>query len=120
MAYIPAVIAIFLPYTFAPLWWSIIVILSFAFGVFFCAFKNQLINGKTWGLRHSLKVFKKKFLFHNITLFFLSVFIFLPLLLLEKNQLSNTNSLALITAIIISFKLFRIEIEDNKAEKTRV
>jgi len=120
IAFIPAVLVIVLPYEFAPLWWSIIVTLSFIFGVWFCAFHNQLMKEKEGNLRHSLKVFKKTFFFYNITLFFLTVFMFLPLLLLERNQLSFANSLALITAIIISLKLFRIEIVNNKAQKNGV
>ncbi len=118
MIYTPSVIAILIPYEFVSLWWNIIVILSFMLGVLFCAFKKQLLNENMLGARHNMKIFKINFLFYNITLFFISIFIFIPLLLLERNQLSLANSLALLTAIIVSFKLFRIEAAKNNKEKT--
>ncbi|MFW5872851.1 MAG: hypothetical protein ACOCVN_02580 [bacterium] len=117
MIYTPSIIVILIPYEFASLWWSIIVILSFILGVVFCALKKQLLNKKMLDSRHNLKIFKINFIFYNITLFFISVFIFIPLLLLESNQLSFANSLALLTAIIVSFKLFRIETAKNNKEK---
>lgn len=118
MIYTPSIIVILIPYEFASLWWSIIVILSFMLGVVFCALKKQLLNKKMLDSRHNLKIFKINFIFYNITSFFISVFIFIPLLLLERNQLSLANSLALLTAIIVSFKLFRIETAKNNKEKT--
>lgn len=109
----PAVAVMFLPRDFNPVWWGILVVISFVCCVSFCAFGNSFIlRTQKKPFTQKLNLFNKTILFYNLGALFGSA-IPIVLLITEKNDLSIANTLALLSIIIIFFRIFRIEIIEN-------
>lgn len=109
----PTVAVILLPRDFNPVWWNILVIISFISCVVFCAFGNSFIlRAQKKSINAKLKFFNKTILFYNLAAL-LGPSIPIALLITEKNALSTANTIALLTTTILLFRIFRIEIVEN-------
>jgi hypothetical protein len=110
LAYVPVVFVFLLPRSYNSLWWNIFVIISFVSCVLFCAFGNAYLLKAQKHFTSKVKLFNRIIIFYLLGAFLITP-VFMLFLIETKNVLSNANTIAIITAIIISFKIFRIDIK---------
>lgn len=112
----PIVAVFFLPRDFNPVWWNILVVISFISCVVFCAFGNSFIlKAQKKSFTPKLNLFNKTILFYNLPILILASILIL-LLIEEKSVLSAANTLALLSGMIWCFRIFRIDILKNSVK----
>jgi len=113
---IPFVMIFILPRDFNAWWWNLFVLIAFLSGFLFCAFVNDNYwSEKQKYFRHRIKFFGKEFILYNLSAIIIAP---VPVLFLIEytSVLSTANIIAVIIALIVLFKIFKIEIADISAK----
>lgn len=111
IVFLPAICIIFIPYNYSSWWWIIIISISFLSGIIFSIFDNKTFFQKE-NITFIFNILKKTIYVYNLATINLLA-IFLLILIGEKDKLSIANTIALLSAIIVSIRVIRIDVKDN-------
>ena len=91
-------------------WWLILTSTALLSGILFCAFYTQFLEHKETTSKVRFIIFNRSIVFHDWLPTFVSIFVFSPLLIIERKELETGAVFALIAAIIVSLKVFKVTI----------
>lgn len=111
IAFLPALCVMFMPYNYSSWWWIIIISISFLSGIIFSIFDNKTFFQKE-NITFTFNILKKTIYVYNLASISILA-IFFILILGEKDRLSIANTIALLSAIIVSIRIIRIDVKDN-------
>jgi hypothetical protein len=99
-------------------WWLVLTITAFLSCILFCSFYDQSLDYWKRNIKVSLRIFKIVFIFQNWLTMFISIFIFIPMLIIEIRELEIGAILGSLAIIIVSLKAFRIVVLKNIKKNT--
>ncbi len=109
LAMLPSPMVFFLRDSVAT-WWLILTSTALLSGILFCAFYTQFLEYKGTTLKGKFTIFNRTIVFHDWLPTFLSIVVLFPLLITERKDLEIGAVFALVSAIIVSLKIFKISI----------
>lgn len=91
-------------------WWLMLTSTAFLSGILFCAFYNQFLEHGRTTFKTRFNLLNRSIEFHDWLPTFLSVAVLFPMLILERKELETGAVFALLAAVIVSLKVFKITI----------